>query len=323
MSEKENSSMQDYIKNISNISNKVKHKVKENFTKFFKKENNKIMNTKNSGINSFSSECSAHDEFSSPQRSTFTKTESENQENKKQVFIIEEDEEHKVYNYNLDTYEDDDYDDYVEELDEDSSTQNVKQKFSEEKIKNDEVKTSEILERSEEKLNEKDEIEEIDPHTICHKLYTKGELIDLEGTTFFKCVKMKENLESKIFSFIGIKKNEKINLKEEKYKILVENNFIYFLKDKIHSEKKINFNNFVHASKPYSLKTLSTVEFKILDSNNRSNYTALITLLFILDKNLDNYKSKIKKLYFNLDEYTRFIKYMREMIIRLKLPVKI
>jgi hypothetical protein len=316
MSENESSYMQDYIKNISNLSNKVKDKVKENLTKIFKKENcSEINNTYNVATSNFSTV----DESSSLHRSTFKKTGNENQENKKQVFTIEEDEEHKVYNYNLDTLEEeDDYDDYVEELDEDLSSPKFKRKLSDEKSKFKEDKTPEVQEQAKEKNDE------IDLHTICHKLYTKGEIIDLEGRTYFKCLKKKENINAKIFSFIGLKKNEKSNLKEQKCVIFVEDDFMYFLKDKINPGERDKNNNFLYASKPYNLKTLSTVEVNILDSNKCNGYNIVqISLLFILDKSLDNYQSKIKTVYFSLEEYQRFNTYMRELINRLKVPVKI
>ena len=48
---------------------------------------------------------------------------------------------------------------------------------------------------------------EVDPNSICHRLYQKDCLIDLENLPFIQFYKLKQK--NKVFSFIGVRKYKK------------------------------------------------------------------------------------------------------------------
>ena len=115
----------------------------------------------------------------------------------KPIFTIEEDEDHKIYNYHDD--DEDDYD-YVEDGDE------IEEEKKESETKTPEKKRKrtdpEIKEQQQPTDEQEVDYEPYDPNTVCHRIYLKDTLIDLDGMTYLKCKRMKAS--NKLFSMIGV-----------------------------------------------------------------------------------------------------------------------
>ncbi len=111
---------------------------------------------------------------------------------KKPIFTIEEDEDHKVYNYHAEDDEDD-YD-YVED------TEEIQEE--EKKSDNDKKKKADSEKHELNRTNDTEDFDSFDPHTICHRLYLKDTFIDLDGICYIKCKRLKTT--NKIFSMIGV-----------------------------------------------------------------------------------------------------------------------
>ena len=115
----------------------------------------------------------------------------------------------KIYNYNLPDDDDDEdiYDDDEEEGDEKANeitkspiSSNSKEKEMKSPI-NSKKEKPDINSDNEIDLENYDE-ETIDPNSICHRLYQKEYLIDLENLPFIQFYKLKQK--NKVFSFIGV-----------------------------------------------------------------------------------------------------------------------
>jgi hypothetical protein len=254
---------------------KFSNEIKEKFSNFFIKNKNRADN--------------CNKQSCSPTRSTFNKTTDKISNESKQVFSIQEDEDHQVYNYNLEEEYDDEYSDDNED---------------------DKTKESPILENKDEDFTDEEYLE---IQTTCHRLYTKDSLIDLEGLTYVRFHKMKPvNKASKFFSMIGINKNK---LKEVPYIALIDEYFIYTIKDENNHE---NSDLIKRAKNHYNLKTLTSIDIKTNDYSKTK-----ISLVFTLNKNVDNYQSKVKEFYFDKAEVGIFIKILKKYFTKLKLEVPI
>jgi hypothetical protein len=148
--------------------------------------------------------------------------EKDNHADKKQIFTIHEDDDHKVYNYNLDDDEEDDYCEYDENLikedekclKEENKLIEASDRYREEdnfKSKNQSnVEENKLIPASDSTAESASDIElilenEYDRHSISHRIYIKDSIIDLQDFNFYvKCTKMKKK--NKIFSFIGVLK---------------------------------------------------------------------------------------------------------------------
>jgi hypothetical protein len=126
-----------------------------------------------------------------------------NVDNKKPIFTIEEDDEHKIYHYGDEDEEDYDYDDH-DDIKEESKTDDKPKRVVSPKT----VSPKAIQEKAntESQVKQEDEVlEDFDPydiHTVCHRIYVRDSTIDLEGMNYVKCKRFKNK--SKILSMIGV-----------------------------------------------------------------------------------------------------------------------
>lgn len=171
-----------YLSNFTNLLKGGSEKLKEGFTKIF------------------------GDDSLTLNRKTLNERVKDNKSENKQIFSIHEDEEHKVYNYNID---DEDESDDMEEDDSNNTTSNDKssdkgngdlEKVESPKLEEDksENRTNNISDSSPEFESE----EEPDIHSISHRIFTTDSIVDLDGLSFVKCFKLKKK--NKIFSYIGV-----------------------------------------------------------------------------------------------------------------------
>jgi hypothetical protein len=157
-----------YLSNIRSFINNKKDQLKEKFPTIFKKNNPEAVTQKQVP-------------------------------NQKPIFTIEEDEDHKIYNYHDD--DEDDYD-YVEDGDE------IEEEKKEEEVKTKDKTPEKRRKKTDPEIKEQPQSDQeidydpYDPNTVCHRIYLKDTLIDLDGMSYLKCKRLKAS--NKIFSMIGV-----------------------------------------------------------------------------------------------------------------------
>lgn len=231
-------------------------------------------------------------ESESPTRSTLNRNLERKVNDTKNLFTIQEDDDHQIYNYNLDI-EDDDYEDLIEDQEEEINKDQHHLEIKEKEDFSDE--------------------EYLELHNTCHRLYTKDSLIDIQNLLYFNCTKMKPvNTANKLFSYIGLSNSK---LKEEPYLFLIDENFIYILKD-FPIDK--NDPNIRRVKNHLNIKCLTSIDIKKYDEIKLK-----ISLVFILNKSIDNYISKVKEFYLKREEKINFIKILKKFFTRYKIEVTI
>ena len=172
---------------LKDQSEKFGGKIKDKFSKMFANEEKVLVKEK---------------EKSSPLRQTLNVKET----SKKDMFSIHDDEEHKIYNYNDDMddeYEDDDEDD--EESLPSPRNSHLEKKKSDCSDKSPIIRKNSIEKKLEKSLSISsfEELENVDPHTIIHRIYQSDSIIDTDGLIHVKCYRVKSK--SGVLSLIGVK----------------------------------------------------------------------------------------------------------------------
>ena len=149
------------------------------------------------------------------------------------------------------------------------------------------------------KLNPVQRIDNTDYWRMAHCVYSKNSLIDINTLNYVPFTKIKKKTEG-IFSYIGF--GSEVS-DEVPYLVGFDEHFIYMInlskeenKDKNDSLKTIGNH--------YDITTISNIEI-IEDQVVKDKI--LVTILFILDNDVDNYNSKIKKMCFEKKMLLKFL----------------
>ena len=138
---------------------------------------------------------------------------------------------------------------------------------------------------------------------ISHMLYQKNTIVDIEQLTYIPFIKIKKM--NTFFSFFNKKK--KINeIKQIKYLVLFEDNFLYMIKMTL---KENNQNNFYkRIGNHYDLYNFKSI--KIIDDDIIKGFKKIILIFRKRKENI--HKEKIKELhmdYFNAGKFIKILKY--------------
>ena len=182
--------------------------------------------------------------------------------------------------------------DFSEEYDEDEPKQSSSTSDNSSSNKDDDIK-----------LNPVQRIDNTDYWRMAHCVYSKNSLIDINTLNYVPFTKIKKKTEG-IFSYIGF--GSEVS-DEVPYLVGFDEHFIYMInlskeenKDKNDSLKTIGNH--------YDITTISNIEI-IEDQVVKDKI--LVTILFILDNDVDNYNSKIKKMCFEKKNALKFLKYLK------------
>jgi hypothetical protein len=154
--------------------------------------------------------------------------------------------------------------------------------------------------------------EEEDSILNAHRVFTKKSFLDIEGMPYVPFIKIKKN--ENFLSILGIKKN--IQFKEIKYLVLFDEHFIYMINMTIKENNQNNF--FKKIGNHFDLKKLTKIDIK--DDQKNSNIK-IITLLFVLDNDVNNFKSKIKEFYFDYENGVKFFKILKFYLKKNNIPI--
>ena len=154
--------------------------------------------------------------------------------------------------------------------------------------------------------------EEEDSILNAHRVFTKKSFLDIEGMPYVPFIKIKKT--ENFLSIFGIKKN--IQFKEIKYLVLFDEHFIYMINMTIKENNQNNF--FKKIGNHFDLKKLTKIDIK--DDQKNSNIK-IITLLFVLDNDVNNFKSKIKEFYFDYENGIKFFKILKFYLKKNNIPI--
>ena len=179
-----------------------------------------------------------------------------------------------------------------------SSTENTK-----------EIKDSDIIN------NPIQNIDDIDFWRMAHCVYVKNSLININMFNYVPFIKIKKKTEG-LFSYIGIGTEE---IKEIKYLVGFDEHFIYMIN--LNKEENKNDNDAMKTiGNHYDINQITNIEVLNETDNNNKN-RILINILFVLDNDVNNYISKIKKFYFEKPNALRFLKLLKVYINMYKIKV--
>lgn len=153
------------------------------------------------------------------------------------------------------------------------------------------------------------EIEE-DIWEISHRVLCKKSMIDIEHLPYVNYIKRKK-IEN-VLSFMGLSKPTN-QFKEIKYIALFDEAFIYMIKM---TEKENNQNNFnKKIGNHYDIRLISTVQIK--DENDFK----CISVLFLINSDLEDFKTIVKDFYLVQNEAKRFMNILKYYLKKLKIPI--
>ena len=128
-------------------------------------------------------------------------------------------------------------------------------------------------------------------------------------------IKIKKKTEG-LFSYIGFGTEE---IKEIKYLAGFDEHFIYMIN--LNKEENKNDNDAMKTiGNHYDINQITNIEVLNETDNNKKN-RILINILFVLDNDVNNYISKIKKFYFEKPNALRFLKLLKVYINMYKIKV--
>jgi len=174
---------------------------------------------------------------------------------------------------------------------------------------------------NENKIILKDEIELLPSQKIdnndywrmAHCVYIKNSLININTLNYVPFIKEKKK-KGGIFSYIGI--GGDTSLEATKYLVGFDENFIYMI-DLSKAENKDDNDAMKTIGNHCDITTISNLE---IDEDKNKN-KILVTILFVLDNDVDNFISKIKKFYFERPNAIKFLNLLKAYLNNYKIKI--
>jgi len=186
--------------------------------------------------------------------------------------------------------------DFSEEY-EDDPKQNVNAQSSLSNENNKEINDNDIIH------NPIQNIEDIDFWRMAHCVYVKNSLININMFNFVPFIKLKKKSEG-LLSYIGFGTE---GIQEIKFLAGFDEHFIYMIN--LTKNGNENENDAMKTiGNHYDINQITNIEV-VQDINIKNR--VLITILFVLDNDINNYISKIKKFYFEKPNALKFLKLLK------------
>ena len=189
--------------------------------------------------------------------------------------------------------------DFSEEY-EDEPKQNMNTQSSSSSESSKEIKNDNIIH------NPIQNMDDIDFWRMAHCVYVKNSLININMFNFVPFIKLKKKSEG-LLSYIGFGTED---IKELKYLAGFDEHFIYMIN--LSKEENKNENDAMKTiGNHYDINQITNIEV-VQDAFFKNKI--LITILFVLDNDVNNYISKIKKFYFEKPNALKFLKILKEYL---------
>ena len=184
---------------------------------------------------------------------------------------------------------------YEDEPKQNMNTQNSSSSESSKEIKDDNIIHNPIQ-----------NMDDIDFWRMAHCVYVKNSLININMFNFVPFIKLKKKSEG-LLSYIGFGTED---IKELKYLAGFDEHFIYMIN--LSKEENKNENDAMKTiGNHYDINQITNIEV-VQDAFLKNKI--LITILFVLDNDVNNYISKIKKFYFEKPNALKFLKILKEYL---------
>ena len=156
-------------------------------------------------------------------------------------------------------------------------------------------------------------IDDIDFWRMAHCVYVKNSLININMLNYVPFIKLKKKSEG-LLSYIGFGTE---GIQEMKYLVGFDEHFMYMI-NLSKNENKNDNDAMKTIGNHYDINQITNIEIEQdLNNNNR----ILITILFVLDNDVNNYITKIKKFYFERPNALRFLKILKLYLNMYKIKV--
>jgi len=198
--------------------------------------------------------------------------------------------------------------DFSEEYEDDPKQNSTSQNSSSSENKEiKEIKDNEIIH------NPIQDINDIDFWRMAHCVYVKNSLININMLNYVPFIKLKKRSEG-LLSYIGFGTE---GIHEIKYLAGFDEHFMYMI-NLMKDENKNDKDAMKTIGNHYDIIQITNIEV-VPDTNNKNRI--IITILFVLDNDVDNYVSKIKKFYFERPNALKFLKLLKLYLNMYKVKV--
>ena len=197
--------------------------------------------------------------------------------------------------------------DFSEEY-EDEPKQNSSSSSNSTKDENIEIKDKEEI-----IYNPIQDINDIDFWRMAHCVYVKNSLININMLNYVPFIKLKKKSEG-LLSYIGFGTE---GIYEMKYLAGFDEHFIYMI-NLMKDENKNEKDAMKTIGNHYDILQITNVEV-VHDTNNKNRI--LVTILFVLDNDVNNYVTKIKKFYLERPNALKFLKLLKMYLNMYKVKV--
>ena len=144
---------------------------------------------------------------------------------------------------------------------------------------------------------------DIDFWRMAHCVYVKNSLININMFNYVPFIKLKKMSEG-LLSYIGFGRE---GIQQLKYLAGFDEHFLYMIN--LSKDENKNDNDAMKTiGNHYDINKITNIE--VVQDDNMVN-KILITILFVLDNDVNNYISKIKKLYFEKPNALRFLNLLK------------
>ena len=144
---------------------------------------------------------------------------------------------------------------------------------------------------------------DIDFWRMAHCVYVKNSLININMFNYVPFIKLKKMSEG-LLSYIGFGRE---GIQQLKYLAGFDEHFLYMIN--LSKDENKNDNDAMKTiGNHYDINKITNIE--VVQDDNFAN-KILITILFVLDNDVNNYISKIKKLYFEKPNALRFLNLLK------------
>ena len=197
--------------------------------------------------------------------------------------------------------------DFSEEYEDEPKQNSTQSSQDSSTSENKEIKDSEIIH------NPIQDINDIDFWRMAHCVYVKNSLININMLNYVPFIKLKKRSEG-LFSYIGFGTE---GIHEIKYLAGFDEHFIYMI-NLMKDENKNDNDAMKTIGNHYDILQITNIEV-VQDTNNKNRI--VITILFVIDNDVDNYVTKIKKFYFEKPNALKFLKMLKLYLNMYKVKV--
>ena len=185
--------------------------------------------------------------------------------------------------------------DFSEEYEDEPKQNTSPSSSNNEKV--EEIKKSDLI------SNPIQNMADIDFWRMAHCVYVKNSLININMFNYVPFIKLKKMSEG-LLSYIGFGRE---GIQQLKYLAGFDEHFLYMIN--LSKDENKNDNDAMKTiGNHYDINKITNIE--VVQDDNMGN-KILITILFVLDNDVNNYISKIKKLYFEKPNALRFLNLLK------------